>query len=141
MDAASPFQTDAAAAMQAGLGNVPGAVTAAQQGISDAVAPGGASTTAAQGALDTAATGARTAAGGGQQALGTAAANIPGVVQMLLPVIRLQIRLLRKLRSRCRGHGRVDALGQQLATADAPREVLLALGQGALTQADTTQAR
>ena len=33
MNQASGFQTDAAAAMQAGLDNVPGAVTAAQQGI------------------------------------------------------------------------------------------------------------
>ena len=80
MTDAKPFQTEASALMTAGAADIPGQITAAQQGIASGIEYGKTATGTATTALGQAATGARTAATGGQTALGQAGAQIPGVV-------------------------------------------------------------
>ena len=140
MEGALPFQQAASDAMQAGLDNLPGQVEAAQTGISDAITAGGAATTAAQGALDTAATGARTAAAGGQEALGTAAANIPGVIQDVSAGNTAANLAAAQAAGTAADTGRIDTMADQLATADeASRNLAANIGQTALQQAGATQ--
>ena len=140
MTDAKPFQTEASALMTAGAGNIPGQVEAAQTGIAGAITAGGTATTAAQNALDAAALGGRTAAGGGQTALGTAAANIPGVISDTVAANTAANTVAGQAVADARYSGRETEQKRRLGAVDeASRNLAATVGQAGLTQAGATQ--
>ena len=81
MAGALPFQEEAAAALRTGIDNIPGQVTAAQEGIAGGIDYGAGATQTSTAALGTAAQGARDAAATGAADMDTAASRIPGILE------------------------------------------------------------